>query len=80
MPHTIHCDIHDHFEIACMKKLLVDITLQDNTVITGHATGLENKNGEEYILINTKTGCLRINLIHIHTLLLVDTGLEIAVF
>lgn len=32
---VLNCDLHDYVEIACMFKIEVEITLKDQSVITG---------------------------------------------
>jgi len=48
----ISCDQHDHFEIACMHRSRVSLTLRNKEVLNGVAQTLVNKNGREWLKIS----------------------------
>ena len=73
MKKIISCNIHDYFEIACMRKSTITLTLHDGNIIKGQAVDLITKNKSEFICLtsnssNDKQENKRINLLDIHTL------------
>ena len=66
----ISCDIHDYFEIACMRHSQVLITTHDGQEHLGIAKDLETKNKHEFLHLKVE-GCesvLKIDLLNIKTL------------
>ena len=70
MKKIISCDVHDHFEIACMRRSEVSVTLHNAKTINGYAKDLITKNKMEYfcITITDQDQDEIINLIDINTL------------
>ncbi len=69
MTKIISCHIHDHFEIACMRRSEITLRLHNSNVIKGQAFDLETKNKNEFIcLTSTDNKKERINLLEINTL------------
>ena len=70
MKKIISCDVHDHFEIACMRQSEVSLKLHNGQIITGRAKDLVTENKVEYVCleITDQEQHERINLIDINTL------------
>ena len=68
MNKIISCDIHDHFEIACMRRAKVTITMHNDVLHSGTALDLETKNKREYLHLKTEKSVLKIDLLDIKTL------------
>lgn len=70
MKAVIRCDIHDHFEIACMHraKILLKLRKSKGSVIQGHAETILQKQGQEYLVYSTGARFQQINLNLIRTL------------
>jgi len=70
MRKIINCNVHDHFEIACMRQSVIQLTLHDGREIIGRAKDLVTKNKSEFIFleIDNQDDNERINLTDIHTL------------
>jgi len=71
----ISCNIHDHFEVACMHRSTVHLVLHNGDEISGKALDLETKNKSEYLHIKSvqETRLQLINLIDIKTLQIDDS-------
>ena len=74
MKKIISCNIHDHFEIACMRRSLITLTLHNGSMIEGQAIDLVTKNKNEFICLKTPNQeaetkeIKQINLLEINTL------------
>ena len=69
MNKIISCNIHDYFEIACMRKATITLMLHDGVTIRGQAVDLITENKSEFIcLASDKNENKRINLLDINTL------------
>ncbi len=54
MKTMISCDVHDYFEIVCMRKSQITITLHSGQKISGEASNIiaDNKREEQLTIIN----------------------------
>ena len=74
MTKIISCNIHDHFEIACMHRSEISLVLHDGTTVKGQAVDLTTKNKNEFICLKTEGNQKeRINLLEINTLQIGDS-------
>ena len=74
MTKIISCNIHDHFEIACMHRSQINLVLHDGTTVKGQAIDLVTKNKNEFICLTTADNQKeRINLLEINTLQIADS-------
>ena len=62
MAKIIDCHVHDHFEIACMRRSHVTLTLHDGTVVVGLALDLLVKDKKEFVCLDTQE-CSEVRLI-----------------
>ena len=52
MTKLISCDIHDHFEIVCMRKSLITVTTKSGETISGQASNIcINADKQEQLLV-----------------------------
>ena len=49
----LKCDLHDYLEIACLYKFKVELTLKDDTKISGIPVTTMTTNKIEYLEINS---------------------------
>jgi len=69
MPKIINCNVHDHFEIACMHRSKITLCLHTGEIIQGRAVDLITTNKNEFIKINLENKTDKsINLLEINTL------------
>ena len=69
MTKIISCNIHDHFEIACMRRSQITLSLHNGHTVTGNAVDLITKNKSEFISLDLEDKRNeRINLLEINTL------------
>ena len=70
MNKIISCDIHDHFEIACMRRAKVTAVMHNAESHSGIAVDLETKNKREYLHLQKEgdQSVLKIDLLDIKTL------------
>jgi len=70
MKKIINCNVHDHFEIACMRQSYVSLKLHNGQLISGRAKDLITENKSEYFYLDSANPEQekRINLIDINTL------------
>jgi len=69
MTKIISCNIHDHFEIACMHRSKITLCLHNGETIQGRAVDLITKNKNEFIKISLENKTDKsINLLEINTL------------
>ena len=74
MAKIIKCDLHDHFEIACMRKSKLTLELSNGETVSGIAIDLEVKKGIENLILKVGDGQHKINLVDIDVLVLSETG------
>ena len=69
MTKIISCNVHDHFEIACMHRSKITLSLHDGQIIKGQAVDLITKNKNQFIYLTTQENeNEHINLLDINTL------------
>jgi len=69
MTKIIKCNVHDYFEIACMHRSQITLTLDNGKTVQGHAIDLVTKNKNEFIhLLTAEKIEKHINLLEIDTL------------
>ncbi|MCP5209311.1 MAG: transcriptional regulator [Hahellaceae bacterium] len=51
MEKIIACDIHDYFEIACMRSLAVGLLLHSGDSVEGRAKDLITKDRKEFLVL-----------------------------
>ena len=68
MAKTISCDIHDYFEIACMRKSFIHIDLHTKQCLEGVALDVFARKGKEYLKIETKNSIQEVELTNIKSL------------
>lgn len=79
MKKIISCNMHDYFEIACMRQSQITLTLHDSTIAKGQAIDLITENKSEYVCLKNKThDNKRINLLDIDTLEVDDKVIHIS--
>lgn len=62
----ISCQLHDYIEIACLYRIRINLTMTDNTRVTGQAlTTRTAADKREYLVIRSATGEQQIELKHI---------------
>jgi len=65
----IRCDIHDHFELACMHRSQLTLNMHDGTQHNGIAVDLETKNKVEYLHLKTNANVIdKVNLLDIKSI------------
>lgn len=80
MTEIINCEVHDHFEIACMRRALVEVQFKNGETISGRAIDLQSKDGKEYFTMEVERGKYECNLKDLSTLTFIDSGKSINVF
>lgn len=69
MAQLINCDLHDYFEIVCMRQSNIKIMLHNNITYHGKAINLRTNQGVECIEVALNCGEIkRFSLIEINTL------------
>lgn len=69
MKKTIACDLHDHFEIVCMRRSNIQLTLLDGQVLEGQALDIATFDKAEFIkLVTHENENIEIALTNIQTL------------
>ena len=79
MTDIISCEIHDYFEIACMRKSVIDLELHTKQLIGGVALDVFKRNGKEYLKLETSSSIEDIELTSIASLSLKKNGKRIIV-
>ncbi|WP_425541361.1 Rho-binding antiterminator, partial [Stenotrophomonas indicatrix] len=50
----ISCDLHDHLEIACLRRLRLQVELTDGTLVEGRAlTTMSTSAKEEFLRLES---------------------------
>jgi len=73
----ISCDLHDHLEIACLRRLCLQVELTDGTQVEGRAlTTVSTPAKEEFLRLESADGVrdLRLDQLHAITALDDETG------
>lgn len=69
MTKRISCDLHDYFEIVCMRQSNIRITIKGNVTYQGKAVDLKTLQGTELIEVQLADGEIkRINIAEVITL------------
>lgn len=69
MTKRISCDLHDYFEIVCMRQSNILITIKGNVTYQGKAVDLKTLQGTELIEVQLADGEIkRINIAEVITL------------
>ncbi|MDE3272333.1 Rho-binding antiterminator [Pseudoalteromonas sp. G4] len=69
MTKRISCDLHDYFEIVCMRQSNIRITIKGNVTYQGKAVDLKTLQGTELIEVQLADGKIkRINIAEVITL------------
>jgi len=74
MAKVIKCDLHDHFEIACMRQSRLTLELNNGETVSGIANDLEVRKGVENLVLKVGGGLQKVNLMDIDVLILSATG------
>ncbi len=53
---VIACDLHDYFELVCMRASKVTLKLRDGRTLSGRAHTITQQAGEEYLVLRTVQG------------------------
>ena len=73
MAKVIKCDLHDHFEIACMRQSRLTLELNNGETVSGIANDLEVRKGVENLVLKVGGGLQKVNLMDIDVLILSAT-------
>lgn len=69
----ISCDLHDHLEIACLRRLRLRVELADGTQVEGRAlTTVSTAAKEEFLRLNCTDGVRDFRLDQLHTVSALD--------
>ena len=69
MKKPIACDLHDHFEIVCMRHSNIQLVLLDSQVVEGQALDIATIDKAEFIkLVTHENEIIEIALTNIQTL------------
>ena len=82
MANIIACHVHDYFEIACMRRSHIVLTLHDGRVIKGTAIDLLTEDKNEFVCLKCNAGKAnleQVNLLDIDTLHISDSDSHIKV-
>ena len=74
MSKVVNCDVHDHFEIACMRRSLINVELHSKQLLEGVALDVFARKGQEYLKIKTENLIQDIELTDIAFLRFKDDG------
>lgn len=55
MTSRISCDLHDHFEIVCMRQSTVKVTTKNGTSFEGVANTISQQNQQEQLVLSCGT-------------------------
>lgn len=77
MTQLINCDLHDYFEIVCMRQSNIKIMLHNDITYRGKAINLRTNQGVEYIEVALSCGEIkRFNLAEISTLCAIGNNIK----
>ena len=74
MAKLIKCDLHDYFEIACMRRSNISLELHSGQAIDGLASTLTTTQSKEFLLLKTDDGERQVDLMEIDVLVFSDSG------
>ncbi|KLN97628.1 Rho-binding antiterminator [Moellerella wisconsensis] len=63
----INCDDYEYLELACQRRLKLQIQLQDGSEIEVQAEDLVTRKKVEYLIVGTPEGAKELRLDHINT-------------
>lgn len=63
----INCDDYEYLELACQRRLKLQIQLQDGSEIEVQAEDLVTRKKVEYLIVVTPEGAKELRLDHINT-------------
>ncbi len=58
----IACHLYDHFEIACLHRYDISLTLRDGSTCVGQAIDTAVEDGQEFLLLLSNDQAKRIRL------------------
>lgn len=71
----LSCDLHDHLEIACLRRLRLRVELADGTQVEGRAlTTVSTAAKEEYLRLECTDGVRDLRLDQLHAISALDDG------
>lgn len=69
----ISCDLHDHLEIACLRRLRLQVELTDGTQVEGRAlTTMSTPAKEEFLRLESADGVQDLRLDQLHAITALD--------
>jgi Rho-binding antiterminator len=69
----ISCDLHDHLEIACLRRLRLQVELTDGTLVEGRAlTTVSTPAKEEFLRLESADGLRDLRLDQLHAITALD--------
>lgn len=69
----ISCDLHDHLEIACLRRLRLRVELTDATQVEGRAlTTVSTADKEEFLRLECPDGLRELRLDRLHAISALD--------
>ncbi|MDR6094067.1 Rho-binding antiterminator [Stenotrophomonas sp. SORGH_AS_0321] len=69
----ISCDLHDHLEIACLRRLRLQVELTDGTQVEGRAlTTVSTPSKEEFLRLESADGLRDLRLDQLHAITALD--------
>lgn len=69
----ISCDLHDHLEIACLRRLRLRVELTDATQVEGRAlTTVSTVDKEEFLRLECADGLRELRLDRLHAISALD--------
>jgi len=70
---AISCDLHDHLEIACLRRLRLQVELTDGTQVEGRAlTTVSTPAKEEFLRLESADGVRDLRLDQLHAITALD--------
>ncbi len=80
MADVIRCDLYDHFEIACMRREVIELKMKSGDTYRGMAADLQTKDGREWLFLDQlDLPQRRIDLREIEVLVFPKTGQSIKI-
>lgn len=68
MAKQISCEAHDYFEIVCMRRSKIRVTLTDQRELSGEAKDIVRHEGKEFLVLVQDSGDVEIKLNDVRTL------------
>ena len=70
---AISCDLHDHLEIACLRRLRLQVELTDGTQVEGRAlTTVSTPAKDEFLRLESADGVRDLRLDQLHAISALD--------